>query len=155
MTDIVTRTAPALPAMSGEAIQRVVQFEDLLLMAPQFPLQMQHVIHAGLYSRTVQLPPGVVITGALVKIPTLLIVCGDTMVWLGEEGRRITGYAVLPAAAGRKQAFRTIAETYLTMVFPTQARTVQEAEREFTDDYRKLAAGVAETIITGESACPE
>jgi hypothetical protein len=75
---------------------------------------------------------------------------------MGEEVRRVTGYQVVPAAAGRKQAFRAVADTHITMVFPTNARTVDEAEREFSDEFERLASrkdgAVNEAIITGARA---
>lgn len=144
-----------IPEMTPAAIMRVRNLEEVLLVRnPDGNLPIQHVLHAGLYARTVCVPAGLVITGALVKIPTLLIVQGDCFVTLGAEVRRIAGYQVIPAAAGRKQAFRTVADTHITMVFPTDARTVEEAERQFSDEYERLASrkdnAVNETICTGE-----
>lgn len=143
-----------IPAMSGEAIARVAMLERQLLALPQTPLETQHVLHAGLYSRTLLLPAGEVMTGALIKIATLLIVQGDTLVLIEGETRRITGYAVLPAAAGRKQAFLAIADTHITMIFPTAARSVVAAEREFTDEADRLASRRPDhrniVVITGE-----
>ena len=102
--------------------------------------------------QTCFLPAGIVMTGALIKIATTLVIHGDCFVWFGGgKSQRITGYAVLPAQAGRKQAFRAVSDTHITMMFPTQAKTVPEAEREFTDEADRLAPGVATTIITGES----
>lgn len=142
----------ALPAMSTEAIEGVRRLgEQHLATWPQIDLKMEHLIHAGTYCRTCRIPAGLEITGALIKIPTTLVIQGDCFVWLGQETRRITGYAVIPASAGRKQAFRAVADTYITMMFPTEAKTVPDAEREFTEEWRLLAPGDAETVITGEA----
>jgi hypothetical protein len=66
----------------------------------------------------------------------------------------VQGYAVLPASAGRKQAFVAQADTRLTMVFPTSAKTVEQAEREFTDEIYLLGsrhgAAANHVVITGE-----
>ena len=43
-----------------------------MLECPQVAIQTTHHFHAGLYSRTIRIPAGVMITGALIKIPTLL-----------------------------------------------------------------------------------
>ena len=140
--------------MDETAIRKVRALQQNDAALPQIALDTHHVLHAGLYARTVRLPPGVRLTGALIKIATLVIVQGDTFVWLGAESRRLTGYAVLPASAGREQAFVSVAETFITMIFPTRARTVEEAEREFTDDHELLASrhqdAHNEIIITGE-----
>lgn len=134
----VAQQKAGVPAMTREAIDQVRAFEDRLLQQPQVAVEIQHALHAGVYSRTLMLPAGMVMTGAEIKIPTLLIVQGDTMVWLGSDAVRITGYAVLQAEAGRKQMFRTLADTHITMVFSTAAKTVAEAEAEFTDEADRL-----------------
>ena len=78
------------------------------------------------------------LTGALIKIATLLIAHGDVEVFIGDSTLELNGYNVLPASANRKQAFMTKSETHLTMVFPSQAKTVEEAENEFTDEVDAL-----------------
>lgn len=84
------------------------------------------------------IPAGVALTGAQIKIPTILIISGDTLIY-GENGAtRYTGYHVALGQCGRKQAFYALQDTYLTMFFPTDATTVDEAEKAFTDEYEKL-----------------
>lgn len=145
---------PDLPVMTIAALERVRALEEQATSRPQIPLDTQHILHAGLYSRTIRIPAGVMITGALIKIATLVIVQGRTLVWLGEECRHLEGYTVLTASAGRKQAFVAIEDTHITMIFPTDAKTVEEAEREFTDEASQLASrrvGTPNlTLITGE-----
>lgn len=145
--------ALSVPPMSAEAIERVREIEAHIL-ATQFQpdLHMQHTIHGGVYTRTCTLPAGLVLTGALIKIPTTLIVHGECFIWLGGEGKRLTGCTILTASAGRKQAFRAITDTTITMIFPTKAKTVPECEREFTDEFSQLAPGTVEIVITGEIA---
>lgn len=143
-----------LPAMSEQAIERVRQATEAELQRPQIDLDTQHVLHAGMYARTIRLPAGVQITGALIKIATVVIVQGDVIVWFGHGSRQLTGYNVLPASAGRKQAFLSLSETFITMIFPTDARDVESAERQFTDEADLLASrreGVPnQVVITGE-----
>ncbi|CAN5192002.1 hypothetical protein BH10PSE6_BH10PSE6_16910 [soil metagenome] len=154
MTDLVA-VAPRIPAMSPAAIDKVRQLEQLAGAQPQVPIVTGHVIHGGLYARTICLPAGVMITGALVKRATLLIVSGDARAYIGDdEPLRLQGYTVLPASAGRKQAFVALADTHLTMLLPTQARTVEDVEREFTDEIEILLsrrdADSNHVTITGE-----
>ncbi len=57
----------------------------------------------------------------------------------GSDGAvEVAGYTVFSASAGRKQAMVALTDTYLTMLFPTDAKTVDEAERAFTDEYDLL-----------------
>ena len=144
-----------IPAMSDAALDKVRRLETLALGAPQVPLTTAHVLHGGMYARTVCLPPGTMITGALVKVATVLIVEGDAVVYVGDaEPIRLQGYNVLPASAGRKQAFVAVEATNITMLFPTEAKTVEEAERHFTDECGLLSsrheAASNHVLITGE-----
>lgn len=154
MADLAVVT-PRIPAMTPAAIDKVRQLEGVASQRPQVTIMTEHAIHGGMYARTIRLPAGVMITGALVKLATLLIVQGDAMAYIGDdEPLRLHGYTVLPASAGRKQAFVAIGDTNMTMVFPTAARTVDEAERKFTDEIdilmsRRDPASNA-TTITGD-----
>lgn len=127
-----------LPPMSLGAVAAVRRLEEATLKLPQVEIHTNHVLHAGMYARTIVIPSGVVLTGAEIKISTVLIINGDTLVY-GEDGPvRFIGYHVTLGAVGRKQAFYALADTHLTMLFPTTAKTVEEAEMEFTDEYEKL-----------------
>jgi hypothetical protein len=143
-----------IPAMDEAALDKVRRVERLALARPQVPIPTQHVLHGGLYARTVFVPAGVMITGVLVKIATLLVVQGEATVFVGGLPLELSGYTVLPASAGRKQAFVARSDLFLTMVFPTDAQTVEEAERAFTDEAGALASrrerACNHVLITGE-----
>lgn len=145
---------PRLPAMSPEAIEKVRCLEAVTLdrnEGIEFPTE--HLIHGGMYARTLHMKAGTYITGALLKIPTTLIVSGDCLVFIGEESIELSGYNVLPGSALRKQIFAAITDTHMTMLFPTSAITVEQAEREFTDEYEMLMTNHQSSVtalITGE-----
>lgn len=144
----------AIPAMSSDAIAAVAAEEARLRQSNlQIGLKTQHFFHGGIYRRTVFLPDGVEMIGVLIKIPTTIIVIGNVFMKT-EEGWRQLVNEVLTGSACRKQHFIASADTELSMLFPSQAKTVDEAEREFTDNFndllsRRIDAG-EETIITGE-----
>lgn len=154
MLDLAAYRSTEIAPMSPIAIEAVRRLAAAHRELPQVSLETRHVLHAGLYCRTILIPAGVEITGALIKIPTVVIVSGDCDVFLGEETARLTGYCVLPAAAQRQQAFLAHADTLVTMIFPSSARTVAQAEEEFTDEAQDLASRRPDTanttIITGE-----
>lgn len=127
-----------IKAMSVDSINLVRRFEEVALEQPQINLEIIHTFHAGIYARTVLIPAGVLITGALIKIPTCLIVSGTVKVFTGEASHTLCGYNVLSAEAGRKQVFLALKDTTLTMMFATKAKTVEEAEAEFTDEFDML-----------------
>jgi len=127
-------------AMSPEAVATVAIFEEEALRLPQVPIETHHAFHAGMYARTIMIPAGVVLTGALIKIATILVITGDVVVYTGTGPVRISGHNVMLGNAGRKQAFVAETDTYLTMVFPTTATTVEDAESEFTDEASRLSS---------------
>lgn len=150
----VTTTGSQIAAMSPASIEKVNALQDILIKKEQHDIPTQHVIHAGMYARTIKLPAGVMLTGALIKIPTTIIVHGVASVYTGADVITLNGYHVIPASAGRKQVFMAHEDTMITMIFPTTAQTVEEAEQQFTDEYELLLSHRQPenefTIITGE-----
>lgn len=143
-----------IAAMSEKSIARTAEIEaEQRKSNNQIGLKTQHFFHGGIYRRVVLLPKGAEMVGALIKIPTTVIVIGDVFVWIDDGWCNIVN-SVLTAGAMRKQRFFANEDTYIHMLFPTSARTVEEAEREFTSEFgnllsRRIDAG-EETIITGE-----
>lgn len=146
--------APCLPAMSPEAIEKVRRLERFSLdLCEQVEFPTEHLIHGAMYARTLHMPAGTVLTGALLKVPTVLIVSGDCTVFIGEETIELRGYTVLPGSAGRKQVFLAHTAVSMTMLFPSQSRTIADCEKEFTDEYALLMTNrqdCVKTLITGE-----
>lgn len=143
----------AMPPSTERGLEIVRRIEDEVLKVPQVDLVTHHVIHAGVYSRTIRMPEGTVLTSALIKVPTTLVVCGKASVLFGDgEEVLVEGYQVLAASAGRKVAYIAHADTHITMSFKTNARTVEAAEVEFTDEAERLLSrtGRNEIVITGE-----
>lgn len=127
-----------LGQMSADAVSQVRALENMAAQLPQANIETEHVLHAGTYVRTIIVPAGVFITGALIQIPTVVIVSGDADVFTGSESVRLSGYHVLPAEAGRKQAFLAHSETRITMIFATDAQSVAQAEDQFTAESDRL-----------------
>lgn len=129
----------SLPMASPEILEKIALVEARIRPREHtLKVVMEHHLHAGMYARTCRLAPNSVITSVLIKIPTLLIVNGDCVVLAGEGWCELKGYHIIPASANRKQIYVTRAETEITMIFPTTARTVEEAEAEFTDEVESL-----------------
>lgn len=143
-----------IPAMTREAIDKVRELEAITRDLPQVEIPTDHVLHGGMYARTICIPAGVVLTGVFIRIPTLLVFDGNATVNAGNEAVTLVGHHVLAASAHRRQAFLAHADTTLTMVFATQAKTVAEAEDEFTDEahllFSRKPGAVNRINITGE-----
>lgn len=148
-----------IPAMTDEAVAKVRVIESIALELPQIKIDTDHVLHAGMYARTITIPAGALLTGALINVATLLIVSGHTHVYLDGKPHEIKGYNVLAASAHRKQAFLAVTDTHLTMIFTTKSKLVASVEEEFTDEAHLLmsrADGAINYItITKEHLCQE
>lgn len=143
----------ALPATAPDVLEKIIAAQGKCLEREQIAIKTDHVIHAGMYARTITMPPDVALIGTLIKIPTIVITVGSAKVLIGEEWADIDGYQVLPARAGRKQIFVSRGPFVITMIFPTSAKTVEEAESEFTDETDLLLSRKQDlntVTITGE-----
>jgi len=153
MTAIVETGARIYP-MAKAAIEKVRAYEAVAKELPQEDVATWHVLHGGVYTRTIKIKAGILLTGVLVKVPTTVTMSGDVMCYANDECIRFTGYNVVPASANRKQAFMAIEDTMLTMAFATKAKSIEEAEDEFTDEAGQLmsrAEGATNFFnITGE-----
>lgn len=150
LTPLYTRMRPSSPA----AIDKVTRFADALKELPQTPFVTEHMLHAGMYTRTVRLPGYTACAAVLIKVPTVLIIHGPAHIYADDEVIEVQGYSVLPGSAGRKIAFVTFGDVALSMMFPTDAKTVDEAQRQFTDEHALLVpldkADEHVVLITGE-----
>jgi hypothetical protein len=137
-----------LPPSTPAGLELAERIGERIRAGEQVPITTHHVLHAGIYSRTICIPAGVVLEGAMIKIPTTLVICGHAAVLLGDgEEAIVQGYQVLAASGWRKQAYRALADTWVTMSFRTQAMTVEEAEGEFTDQADQLFSRTGENIV--------
>ena len=150
-------THNTMPATAAEYLDKICAVEQKVRGMKQITVQTEHVLHAGMYARTVRLDANVLIVGVMIKLPTMLVVHGAAWVFAGDKWYAIEGYNVIPASAGRKQMYITTAPTEITMLFPTKAKTVQEAEMEFTDEAESLLSRTCDNdliVITGD-VCQE
>ena len=157
MSESLTNTGNAMPATTDEWMQKVYSAESNVRAMPQIKVCTEHILHGGMYSRTVRLAADVIIVGVLVKCPTMLVIRGCAIVFAGDKWQKLDGYNVIPAMAGRKQIYITASPTEITMLFPTKATSVEEAEKEFTDETENLIsrkyADDDIVVITGVPPC--
>ena len=123
---IFSALIPPSPAM----LAQLDEINQLILAQPQVSLVTEHLIHGGMYARTIRLAPETKMVGSLIRLATVLIIHGDCSVLIGDERIELTGYNVIPGCAGRKQLFWTHGPVEMTMLYPTSATGVTEAEDE-------------------------
>ena len=130
MSDLAVIPPCVLTPPSSEMLDKMNQANDLIRACPQVDIVTEHLLHGGMYARTIRRGPGVVAVGSLILRATILIVSGPCTLVTGESRLDLHGYNVLPGLAGRKQLSLTHGAVEMTMIFPTSAKTVEEAENE-------------------------
>lgn len=147
--------APTLPATDEGLLPSIEAVQDALLKREQVPIPTQHTLHAGMYARTITMPAHTILVGTLIRIPTLVLTVGSAKVLVGRDWADVDGFQVLPAEAHRKQVFVSRSAFIITMIFPTKANTVREAEDEFTSEGDLLLSrrqpSMSMARITGEA----
>lgn len=129
------KVLPSLNNVEQEVMQEVVL---MALSLKQEDIPLEHFLWSGTYVRTCYIKKGEIIVGAFLKIPTVVIVSGNCKVVVGSKCETIVGYQVLKGSPGRRQAFRALEDTVITMFFATKAKTLLEAEQEMTDEWELL-----------------
>jgi hypothetical protein len=118
----------------------VSNLEDQLLAMPQVDLVTENVIHGGMCARTIFIPAGTLLTGALTNIDNICVVQGDIVVTTDDGSKRLTGFNVIPANAGIKRVGLAYADTWWSMIWPTSKTDVTEIEDEMSSESEKLAS---------------
>jgi len=145
----------ALTSPSSVVLDKIAQASDIIRQFPQVEVVTEHLIHGGMYARTIRREPGIVAVGSVILRATILIVNGPCSM-IGGDGKRIdlTGYNVLPGLPGRKSFSLTHGPVEMTMIFPTSAKTIEEAENEIFAEAEELISrkdGSQDTVtITGQ-----
>lgn len=140
----ITQLETGFAAMSREDIQKIRSIREALkeeLVAnpdAEVEIPCEQHLHAGFYSRTIFIPKDTVAVGVTILKDTQLVISGHVLMNDGTHVVEIEGYRVLECKAGRAQIARTLKDTYMTMSFATDAKTVREAEDEFTDEPEQL-----------------
>lgn len=126
--------APAALLGGMPSPERVRELEQHLMALPQVDLQTGHLVHGGMYARTIFIPAGTVLTGALTNQDNVCVVHGDITVTTDEGTKRLAGFHVLPACKGAKRAGVAHADTWWTTLWTTELTDITEIENVLTDE---------------------
>lgn len=150
----VSITPTTLMPPSSATLSKLNEAHRRILTFPQVEIATEHLLHGGMYARTIRLAPGTVMMGSLILLATILVVQGECSFMAGDKRVDISGYNVLPGCAGRKQLFLIHGPVEMTMIFPTQATTIEAAEDEIFAEADQLISrkdGSRDTVtITGQ-----
>jgi hypothetical protein len=133
LAHIASATAMSLQAMDDlEAACFALPEEQ------QIEFTTDHFLHEGVYYRTIMMPAGSVTVGLQILKPSTVVFSGKCRL-LGEgDPIDVDGYRVFPTLAGRRTIVLSESDTYATMSYRTDARTVEEAEEELTKEPHRL-----------------
>jgi len=152
---VIKHVQSLIPAMTSDQHAIGLQAEDWIKAnLPLIHCCTQHTLHDGIYSRTVFIPAGAVVVGVVIKVPTTITMHGKMAFYVGDSVKHIEGYHVVTAEGGRKQIVYAFTDSYVTLAFKTNARTIEEAENQMTDEADRLMSRQPESFnlvtITGE-----
>jgi hypothetical protein len=136
--NVPTACSARLSTNEPALLAAICAVQDVVASVEQLDVEAEHVLHGGMYARTVRLPAEAVGVGVRIKVPTVLVVHGDVDLLTDAGWIEVRGYGVFAGEPGRKQVFVTRSAAEMTMLMPTAAQTVDEAEREFTDEWEQL-----------------
>jgi hypothetical protein len=143
----------ALQPTTKEALDWLDGINQEILKYEQCLVHTRHLIHGGMYARTIILSADTKMVGSIILKPTILVVHGTTSVLSGNDRIELEGYSVLAGESGRKQFFWTHSQVEMTMLVATSAKTVEDAENEVFGEADLLISrrdGSDSCIITGE-----
>lgn len=150
----LTEFSNCIPAMTLKHIDIASRAEESIKSLDRVQCVTQHTLHSGIYSRTLFMPKGSVVAGVIIQVPTTLILSGKMAVYIGEEVKHIDGYNVITTLGNRKQVVYAIEDSYATLLFKTNAKTIDEAEQDMTAEYDRLMSRSSDSVnivtITGE-----
>lgn len=149
---------PALTAAPGDVAESYRVAKEIAKL-PQLRIPIVHSLHGGVYTRTAKIPAGATVVSVMIDTETTVLAHGDWQVW--QDGQWITfeGFQVIPGAVGRRQIARALTDCVITMLFPSNAMTVDEAEQEMSHEFAMLQSqdGQPDIVINThkDRACQE
>nr|WP_198983068.1 hypothetical protein [Herbaspirillum sp. ASV7] len=128
---------------------------DMLALVNRLEQEMNHMPQAdipvwnhwapGVYARTILIPAGVMLTGAVHKTEHLCIISGDHEFTTDEGMQRITHpHHIMLSKPGAKRAGYSHADTYFTTVHATDERDLDKLVLELCDMTNQQLIGGSE-----------
>jgi SET domain len=135
---VIANATPRDIIARASSVEAVRELEDHLNKYPQIDIETTHVLHGNTYSRTIFIPAGMVVTGALMSLDHVVIMHGDITMVTTDGFERLTGHHVIPVDKGKKRAAITHQDTWWTTVNVTSCTDVPSAEDEMTTESGSL-----------------
>lgn len=96
-------------------IQDIIALENEILKLPQVDLDLKHEFVDGVYARSMFIPAGTVLTGAVHSKDCFTVIRhGDLIIYTEEGMKQLKAGDMLPSKAGIKRAGYAITDTFIT-----------------------------------------
>lgn len=128
----------AAPAVAKPSRDQIEHLEQIILSGPQVDLQTTHALSGGVYARTIIIPAGTVLTGAVHKKDHINVVQGDITVSTDDGMVRLTGHHIIPTKAGAKRVGYAHQDTVWTTICHTNLEDIEAIEDELVEDSDRL-----------------
>jgi hypothetical protein len=97
------------------SLQSIIDLENFILTVPQIELPIMHDFIDGVYARSMFIPAGTVLTGAIHSKDCFTVIRYGDLVILTESGmQQVKAGDMIPSHAGIKRAGYAITDTYIT-----------------------------------------
>lgn len=132
------------------SILSILALEHEILKYPQTELPLKHDFVDGVYARSMFIPAGTVLTGAVHTRDCFTVIrYGEMMIYTEEGMQRVKAGDMLPSKAGIKRAGLAIQDTYITgfMANPTNETDLDKIWELYTAPNESLLnASTTETL---------
>ena len=125
--------------VSGGAItqeemrRRVIDFEREQMKKPQIEIPVEHNFFPGGYARTIRVPAGVEMTGAIHKYQNFnLLVSGELLIIAEDGPKHLVAPAQFWSPPGTKRVGKMLTDVVWTTILATDLTDVEEITKKFT-----------------------
>lgn len=133
MSDLSTIVTSGAPITAEEMRVRVLAFEQEQLKKPQVEIPVEHNFFPGGYARTIRVPAGVEMTGAIHKYPNFnLLVSGELLIIAEDGPKHLIAPAQFWSPPGTKRVGKMLTDVVWTTILATNLTDVAEITAKFT-----------------------
>jgi len=104
--------AASLPCIRSQR-KAILELEAKMLEQQQSAIPVEHLVHGGMYARSVKVPAGTLLTGNIYKYDHIEVMASGVLMVTTDDGqsRLLEGYNLMPALTGKKRAAYAIEDT--------------------------------------------
>ncbi|MFA6051569.1 MAG: hypothetical protein WC762_03165 [Methylobacter sp.] len=131
-------------------IKSILDLENEVLKLPQVELPLKHDFIDGVYARSMFIPAGTVLTGAVhAKDCFTVIRYGDLIIYTEEGAQTVKAGEMLLSTAGIKRAGYAITDTYITgfMANPSNETDLDKLWKFYTLPNESLLSSVSKELL--------